>query len=157
MLDSLASNKTKNGLDMEVVWISLARDVLPAWRGASWTKQSHRSSCHPCHLLSDQQVTPAVSTRDSTSMNTDLLQILKEKYWRGEKTALYKPLLFLLVHHTVYELTDATQCPVFMAEHTKAQLESRPCPLLHYCNVLLCQNRVLYFHISYLQLHFTTY
>lgn len=157
MLDSLASNKTKSGLDMEVVWISLARVGLPSRRGASLTKRSHRSCCHPYHLLSDRRATPAVSTGDSAFMNTNLLRILKEKYWRGKKMALYKPLLFLVMHRTVYELTDVTQCPVFMAGLTKAQLEDRPGPLPHYCNVLPCQNRVLYFNISYLQLYFTTY
>lgn len=49
--------------------------------------------------------------------------------------ALYKPLLFVVMHRTVYELTDATQCPVFMAALARVQLEGRPCPLLHYCNV----------------------
>lgn len=71
--------------------------------------------------------------------------------------ALHKPLLFLVMHRTVYEPTDATQCPVFMAVLTKAQLEGRPCPLLHYCDVFPCQNRVLYFNISYSFLYFTTY
>lgn len=37
--------------------------------------------------------------------------------------ALYKLLLILVMHHTVFEITDATQCP----ELTKAQLEGRPC------------------------------
>jgi len=71
--------------------------------------------------------------------------------------AAYKPWPFLVMYRTVYELADATQCPVFMAALPKAQLEGRPCPLLHYCNVLPCQNWILYFNISHLQLHFTTY
>lgn len=67
--------------------------------------------------------------------------------------ALYKTLLFLVMHCTVYELTDAPQCPVFMAALAKAQL-ALPIATLLQCS---CQNRVPYFNISYLKLHFTTY
>lgn len=145
MLDSLASNKTKNWLDMEVFWISLARVGLPVCRWMSLMKQNH--SWHPSPPLLDLQPWQCPPEK------SNLFPVLMEKYWRETKMALYKLLLILVMHHTVFELTDATQCP----ELTKAQLEDRPCPLLHYYNVLACQNRVLYFSISYLNLHFVTY
>lgn len=70
---------------------------------------------------------------------------------------VYSPLLPLTMHHAVYELADATQWPVLLEVLTTAQLEGRLCLLLYYCNVLPCQNRVLYVNISHQQLHFTTY
>lgn len=113
MLDSLASNKTKSWLDMEFseyLLIGLAFQFaegrppsipLATLPHSFWTKRQ------PWHLH---------------QRNINLLLILKEKYWRERKMDLYKLLLTLVMHHTVFELTEAAQCPELRKHSWKVDL-----------------------------------